>query len=96
MSLAGKCPRGSGSSWRERALEFQALCYALTIEKLQIYKLISRHRVARYELCRSAIFGNRESVPQILEYVVLPDIFFNIKISRTKWINLSEGEPENT
>ena len=30
--------------------------YALTVEKQQIYKLISRHRVARYELCRSAVF----------------------------------------
>ena len=34
------------------------LRHILTIfQKQQIYKLISRHRVARYELCRSAIFG---------------------------------------
>ena len=63
----------------------KALCCALTVEKEQIYKLISRHRVARYELCRSALFRNREKMVQNLGYrPMLFQTFLVILIGKKK------------
>ena len=42
----------------------------LQLLKQQIYKLISRHRVARYELCRSAVF---EKIVSAFQSTVMVD-----------------------
>ena len=47
-------------------------------QKQQIYKLISRHRVARYELVGLLFLKNRENVAQIFEYVVSERTFVEI------------------
>ena len=53
-------------------------CCALAIGKYQIYKLISRHRVARYELVDLIFLNICENVSQIFVHSVTVDVFMEL------------------
>ena len=55
--------------------ESSTFSISFSIEKKQIYKLIARHRVARYELVDLIFLRNRETVAQIFVHSVTVNVF---------------------